>query len=194
MAEVKLPADTTRTLAHWVSRLRFDDLPQAVVETAKRQIIDTLAVAWAGSKAECVDPVRSVVAQIGGAPQARVWCFGDRLPATQAAFVNGMLAAALDFDTLHDRANVHSDGVVLPAVLALAEARGASGAELIVAVVAGGELMVRLGLAARSAPGWFYSSVFGAFGAAAGLARQCRGSDSGGGATGGHHCGRRSAY
>lgn len=174
MAGAKLPPDTTRTLARWVSALRFEELPNEVVVAAKRQIIDTLAVAWAGSKAESVDPVRTVIAQIGGAPQARVWCFGDRMPATQAAFVNGMLAAALDFDTLHDRANVHSDGVVLPAVLALAEARGASGAELIVALVAGGELMVRLGLAARSAPGWFYSSVFGAFGAAAAAANLLR--------------------
>lgn len=167
MAGAKLPADTTRALARWVSALRFDDLPSEVVAAAKLQTLDTLAVAWAGSRAESVDPVRSVIAGIGGAPQARVWCFGDRLPATQAAFLNAMLAAALDYDTLHDRANVHSDGVVLPAALALAECRGASGKALISALVAGGELMVRLGLAARSAPGWFYSSVFGAFGAAA---------------------------
>jgi 2-methylcitrate dehydratase PrpD len=169
-----LPQDTTRKLARWVSALRFEDLPSEVVAAAKLQILDMLAVAWAGSKAESVDPVRTVIAETGGAPQSRVWCYGDRLPATQAAFVNGMLAAALDFDTLHDRANVHSDGVVLPAVWALAEARGASGAELITALVAGGELMVRLGLAARSAPGWFYSSVFGAFGAAAAAANLLR--------------------
>ncbi|KQP19405.1 MmgE/PrpD family protein [Pseudorhodoferax sp. Leaf267] len=167
MANATLPADSTRLLARWVSSLRFEDLPGEVVTAARLQIIDTLAVAWAGSKAESVNPVRTAISDIGGTPQARVWCFGDRLPATQAAFVNGMLAAALDFDTLHDRANVHSDGVVLPAVFALAEARDASGSQMIAALVAGGELMVRLGLAAQSAPGWYYSSVFGAFGAAA---------------------------
>lgn len=174
MGGTRLPSDTTRTLARWVSALRFEDLPGEIAEAAKLQIVDTLGVAWAGSKAESVDQVRRVIADTGGAPQSRVWCFGDRLPATQAAFVNGMLAAALDFDTLHERANVHSDGVVLPAVMALAEVRGASGAELIAALVAGGELMVRLGLAARSAPGWFYSSVFGAFGAAAAAANLLR--------------------
>jgi 2-methylcitrate dehydratase PrpD len=162
-----LPFDTSRQLARWVSDLRYRDLPAEVVEAAKRQVTDTLAVAWAGSNAQSIDCVRAVIAQAGGTPQSLVWCFKDRLPATQAAFVNGMLTAALDFDTLHDRANVHSDGVVLPAVMALADARGASGAQVITALVAGGELMVRLGLAAPASKGWFYSSVFGSLGAAA---------------------------
>ena len=138
-----------------------------MVDAAKRQVVDTLSVAWAGTRAEGIDPVRTLIGRSGGVPEARVWCYGDRLPATQAAFVNGMLASALDYDSLHDRANVHTDGVVVPAVLAVADARGATGAQVITALVAGSELMVRLGLAAQSHPGWFYSSVFGAFGAAA---------------------------
>eukprot|EP01041_Mallomonas_annulata_P015122 gene15122-32076_t len=166
-----LPADTTRKFARWISGLRFDDLPVDVVAAAKRQVLDTVAVAWAGSSADGVDDVRQVVLACAGKPESRVWCYGDQLPATQAAFVNAMLASALDFDTLHDRGNVHSDGVVLPAVLALADARGASGQQLITALVAGGELMVRLGLAAGVSPGWFYSSVFGVFGAAAASAK-----------------------
>ena len=167
MAPPSLPPDASRTLARWVSGLRYQDIPGDVVELAKLQVLDTLGAAWAGSNAEGIDHVRSVVAQQGGAAESRVWCYGDRLPAPQAAFVNGMLAAALDVDSLHDRANVHSDGVIVPALFALAEARGASGKTLISALVAGGELAVRMGVAARSSPGWFYSSVFGVFGAAA---------------------------
>jgi 2-methylcitrate dehydratase PrpD len=166
-----LPADTTRKFARWISGLRFEDLPADVVTAAKRQVIDTVSVAWAGSSADGVDDVRQVVRACAGKPESRVWCYGDQLPATQAAFVNAMLASALDFDTLHDRANVHSDGVVLPAVFALADARGASGKQLITALVAGGELVVRLGLAAGVSPGWFFSSVFGVFGAAAAAAK-----------------------
>ncbi|SIR76345.1 2-methylcitrate dehydratase PrpD [Pseudacidovorax sp. RU35E] len=137
---------------------------------AKLQILDTLGAGWAGSNAESIDGVRNVVARQGGAGEARVWCYGDRLPATQAAFVNGMLAAALDVDSLHDRANVHSDGVIVPTLFALAESRGLSGSKVLSALIAGGELAVRLGIAAGRSPGWFYSSVFGVFGAAAGAA------------------------
>lgn len=168
---VALPVDTTRKFARWITGLRFDDIPSGVVEAAKRQVLDTVAVAWAGSSADGVDDVRQVIRASAGRPESRVWCFGDRLPATQAAFVNAMFASALDFDTLHDGANVHSDGVLLPALLALADSRGASGKQLITALVAGGELTVRLGLAAGVSPGWFYSSVFGVFGAAAASAK-----------------------
>jgi 2-methylcitrate dehydratase PrpD len=119
-----LPPDTTRTLARWVAGLRYEDLPAEAVRAAKRQILDTLGVAWAGTRAEGVEPLRSLFVRAGGAPEARVWCHGDMLPAGQAAFINAMLASALDFDSLHDRANVHSDGVILPCILALADARG----------------------------------------------------------------------
>lgn len=170
-SDASLPPDTTRTLARWVAGLRYADLPAEAVRSANRQILDTLGVAWAGTRAEGVDSLRALFVRTGGAPEARVWCHGDMLPAGQAAFINAMLAAALDFDSLHDRANVHTDGVILPCVLALADARGATGAQVITALVAGSELMVRLGLATRDQPGWFYSSVHGAFGAAAAASR-----------------------
>ncbi|HSH90887.1 MAG TPA: MmgE/PrpD family protein [Ramlibacter sp.] len=166
--------DTTRNVARWVTGLSYADLPADVVAAAKRQVLDTLAVAWAGTGADGIDNVRQVIDSCGGTAQSHVWCLGESLPATQAAFINAMLASALDFDSLHDRANVHSDGVVLPAIFALADARGANGEEVITALVAGGELVVRLGLAAGSSPGWFYSSVFGVFGAAAAAAKLLR--------------------
>jgi len=166
-----LPPDTTRQLARWIVDLRFENLPATTVAMAKRQVLDTLAVAWAGTRADSVEPLRKLIVRSGGVPEASVWCFGDRLPATQAAFLNGMLASALDYDSLHDRATVHPDAITLPALLALADARGASGRDVITALVAGNELMVRLGLAARSHPGWFYSSLFGVFGGVAAASR-----------------------
>jgi 2-methylcitrate dehydratase PrpD len=171
---IRVPPDATRTLAAWVAALRYEDIPSDVTALAKRHILDTLAVAWAATRADSVEAVRQFAVGQGGSAQATMWGFGDRLPVPQAALINGMLAAALDFDSLHDRATVHPDAVVLPAALALGEYKRASGRELIVALVAGNEIMVRLGLAARSHPGWFYSSVFGVFGAAAASARLLR--------------------
>ena len=166
--------DPARALAHWAAGLRYEDIPAPVIAQAKRLLLDTLAVAWAGAGAEGITPVREVIEAQQGRPEAGVWVFGTRLPATQATFLNGMLTAALDFDSVHDVATVHADAVVLPAVFALAEREGLSGREFLAAYVAGDEVMVRLGLGVQSYPGWFYTSVLGVFAAAAASARALR--------------------
>jgi 2-methylcitrate dehydratase PrpD len=76
----------------------------------------------------------------------------------------------LDFDDTHDFAVLHSGVSVIPSALALAEKEGASGKDLLTAVIAGYDVHSRLGFAAKVAPGisgWHYTSVFGVFGAAA---------------------------
>lgn len=167
-------ADPATALAQWAAQLRYEDIPAPVIAQAKRLLLDTLAVAWAGAGAEGITPVRTVIEAQQGRPESGVWVFGARLPATQATFLNGMLAAALDFDSVHDVATVHADAVVVPAVFALAEREGLSGREFLAAYVAGDELMVRLGLGIQSYPGWFYTSVLGVFAAAAASARALR--------------------
>ncbi len=161
-------------LAEWAARLRYEDLPPTVVAKAKALLLDTLSVGWAGSGAEGMAEMHALVQAQGGAGESRVWAFGGSLPATQAAFLNGSMAAALDFDSVHDLAGAHSDGVVIPAVLALAERERLSGREFLAAYAAGSEILVRLSLAVRARPGWFYSSVLGVFGAAAGASRALR--------------------
>ena len=131
-------------------------------------MLDTLAVAWAGTRAEGVEPLRALFVRSGGTPEARVWCYGDMLPATQAAFLNGdarggpgLRQPARPRERAQRRRGPARPSLPLPT-------RAAQRAQqVITALVAGSELMVRLGLATRSHPGWFYSSVFGAFGAAA---------------------------
>lgn len=158
-------------LAAWASSLRYDDLPPEVVARTKVLLLDTLAVGWAGSGAEGIDRLHELVRAQGGTAESSVWSFGGCVPATQAAFVNGAMAAALDYDSVHDVAGAHSDIVVIPAVLALAERGRLSGREFIAAYAAGSEVQVRLTLALQPRLGWFYSSVLGVFGAAAGAAR-----------------------
>lgn len=163
-----------RPLAAWVAGLRYEDLPPEAVAQAKRLLLDTLAVAWAGSSADGVGQLRGLALAQGGAAEAGLWVHGERVPAAQAALVNGVMAAALDFDSVHDTATVHADAVVLPAVLALAERERLDGRAFLAAYVAGDELLVRLGLAVQTHPGWFYTSVLGVFAAAAASARALR--------------------
>ena len=164
----------SRPIAEWVSGLRYEELPDAVVVRAKRLLLDTLAVAWAGSGADGIAGLHGLVTRQGGAPDSRLWAYGESVPAPQAAFLNGAMAAALDFDSVHDVATVHADSVVVPAVLAVAEQNALSGKEFLAAYVAGDEMLVRLGLAIETHPGWFYTSVLGVFAAAAAAGRALR--------------------
>jgi 2-methylcitrate dehydratase PrpD len=158
-------------LIDWAAQLRFEDIPQAIVAQSKRLLLDTLAVAWAGAGAQGVDAVRRFVTEQGGRPDSRIWGREERVPAPAAAWINGLRAAALDFDSVHDEATMHPDIVMVPVLLALADIVPMSGRQFIAAHVAGNELMVRLGLAAGRNPGWFLTSALGVFVSAAIAAR-----------------------
>ena len=158
-------------LAEWVAHLPYDAMPAQTVVCAKRLIIDALAVAWAGSRAIGLEPVHRLVVDQGGKPESRVWVSGELLPATSAAFLNGMYAAALDFDSVHDTATIHADIIVIPALLAMVDRIPMHGKEFLTTYVAASEMLIRLGLGAGPNPGWFLTSALGVFASAACCAR-----------------------
>jgi 2-methylcitrate dehydratase PrpD len=130
---------------------------------------DTLAVAWAGSDAPGMEQLRAGMAGAGSA-ESSLWGTGQRASTLDCAFLNGVAAAALDYDALHLDAVVHSDIVLLPAMLAIAERDHVDGKRFITALVGATDLMCRLGQATREHTGWFYTSIHGVFAAAAGCA------------------------
>ncbi len=96
------------------------------------------------------------------------------LPAANAAFANAMLCHGLDFDDTHSDSVSHVSTVVVPAALAVAEARGSTGSELLAAIVAGNEIVTRVGMATPGAfheRGFHPTAVCGIFGATAAAAR-----------------------
>lgn len=171
---VAAPTEISRDLAQHIAGLRYEDLPDYAVRAAKQFMLDTLAVAWAGSNSPGCADAHAMLADEGGRADGTVWAYGGKLPAPAAAFANSMFAAALDFDSLGRDAPSHVNIVVLPAALALAERRHVSGKEFLTALVAGSDLMCRLGVACESqgpSKGWFYTSVHGVFGSVAASAR-----------------------
>lgn len=158
-----------RLAAHLAS-VRYEDVPRPAIVAAKRVMLDTLAVAWAGSVAPGMPELRRGIAGAGAAESA-LWAAGTRASALDCAFLNGAAAAALDYDALHLDAVVHSDIVLLPALLAIAEREHVDGRTFIAALAAATDVMCRLGTATRAHSGWFYTSIHGVFGAAAGCAR-----------------------
>ena len=154
-------------LADYVLATNYDALPAEVVAASKRMMADTLACAWVGTGVAGVAEMDRLVSEEGGRPDSTLWGFGGRLPATSAAFLNGVTAAALDFDCLHLGALAHSPIVVLPAVMALAERQRCTGKEFLTAMTLGVEIHCRLGLATTDHSGWFYTSMHGVLAAAA---------------------------
>jgi 2-methylcitrate dehydratase PrpD len=165
--------DIVRDLADHAARMEFADLPRQTIDKAKMFILDTVGCAIAGTNAPGCIQVSDLFREFGGKPESCVIGSGFRLPSLHAAFVNGMLSHALDFDDVHDEAVIHSYAPVLPATLALAEARKEkTGRDLILATIIGADIVCRLGLAFdHSSIGFFPTSVCGALASAAASAK-----------------------
>lgn len=164
------PTGPTAALARWVAGLRYGDIPEPVRAHAQCEVLDTLAVGWAGTVAGGAEVIARIAAAQPAGTASRLWGRRGWARPAEAALLNGIAAAALDWDGVHP-SGVHAGAVILPAVLALAEARGASGPDLLTAYVAGAEAIARLGTAMKTQPGWFYSSVVGVFASAMACAR-----------------------
>jgi 2-methylcitrate dehydratase PrpD len=167
-------------LAAFAADVRYDSLPAAVQASIRERMLDTLGIALAASKLDTSEMARSVGNAWGGPAEATVVAFGDRMPASGAAFVNGVLAHSLDFDDTHLPSVLHPSASIVPAALAAGEAAGASSHETIAAAAAGYEVCIRTGMAAYDRKlgnsifferGWHATSICGTLAAAVVAAR-----------------------
>lgn len=163
--------DLARLFADNACGKRYDELPPAVIAATKTFVLDTLGAALAGSSAEGIAAGLGLVREAAGAPQATVLVFGDRLPATAAALVNGTMAQARDFDPVYEPGVLLPYGPIVAAALAAGELANASGKEFITAVALGTDLTCRLGRGVMSGLGWSRTATLGIFGAALACAR-----------------------
>lgn len=173
-ADCGLQAASTLTgaLAEHAVGTAFDAIPVAARDAARLFMLDTLAVAWAGSDAPGCREAHALLVDDGGRADSTLWAFGGRLPATAAAFINGMTSSALDYDSIGRGVAVHINIAVLPAALAIAQKTHAGGRELLAALVIGSDIVYRLGMALNKPNrGFHYTATLGAFGAAAAAAR-----------------------
>lgn len=161
--------DIAAVLARFACGLSLDDLSPSVIAATKVNVFDTLVCAIAGSGARGVAEARDLAIEWAGAPQATIFAFGNRVPAHHAAWVNGTMAHARDYDDTHDAVILHAGVSVIPAALAAAELRfGARGDDFIVGVAAGLETICRLGIATRIGiieSGFSFTPLFGHFAA-----------------------------
>lgn len=143
-----MPKGLARRLADFAIKAYGDGLAPAPAAASKASILDTIGVALAAGDEDAVRISIEVMTSQGGTPEATVLGKPLRLPAPSAAMINGTMAHALDFDDTHLPSVLHPSASVVPAVLAAAEAQGASGADTLVATAIGSEITCRLGMAA----------------------------------------------
>jgi 2-methylcitrate dehydratase PrpD len=164
-------ANETVRLAEYAAGLRFEDLPPNVVQRAKDCITDTVAVIVLGNGLLWSRIVTRYAQRVGTGGRSRILgAGGPTLHAPAAALANGALAHAFESDNLtKPGAGVHPGATLLPPALAIAQERGNSGRELITAVVAGFEVMYRIGYATKhsnESRGFHAPGTTGPFGAA----------------------------
>jgi 2-methylcitrate dehydratase PrpD len=144
-------ANETVRLAEYAAGLRYDDLPDPVVQRAKDCIADTAATIIYGRTLPWSRIIVAYAQRSGAAGRSRI--LGTDGPALQpaaAALANGALAHAFELDNLtKPGAGVHPGATLLPPALAAAQQHGGSGRDLIAAVVAGFEVMYRIGYATK---------------------------------------------
>ncbi len=136
-----------RRLADLADEVRRGGLPDELRADAARRVLDVLGNSLAATAQPPAAAVGELVREWGGEGRATGIGTGTRLPEPSAALLNGTLAHSLDFDDTHLPSVLHPSASVVPAALAVAEARGASGARLLDAIGVGVEVAVRVGMA-----------------------------------------------
>jgi aconitate decarboxylase len=166
-----MPAPLTRSLGEFISALRFEALPQAAIEVVRLGFTDCVAAMLAGASEPVARIVRESLGTRGAKGEARLGFGAERASAPEAALANGTAGHALDYDDVALAG--HPSVVLVPAVLAEAEALGADGRAAVTAYVAGYETWAHL-VERDPDPyhrkGWHPTAVMGPVAAAAAIA------------------------
>jgi 2-methylcitrate dehydratase PrpD len=165
----------SRDFAAFVAGLRYEDLPQAVIDRAKGVTLQALCSALVAHDMPASRQALALMQEeeAGGSGVATVLCHGAKLTKAGAAFVNAeSIFAGGKWDTF--RMLTHPGTAILPAALVAAEIAHASGREFLTAIAAAYEVMERM--AAEFIPtvmsrGFHAGPVFGIFGAAVAAAK-----------------------
>jgi 2-methylcitrate dehydratase PrpD len=158
-------------LARFLNQTRYGDLPPRAIEHAKMIIASTLSSAASGSRMDSARIIRELAKDRGGKPEATVWFDGAKLPLDQAARVNAMLSDAAASDDSDLRNVAHTGTTLTSTGLAIGERMGATGEDLLCAIVTGYEAAGRIGEAIGGGRQGFHASVIVAFGGAVAAAR-----------------------
>jgi 2-methylcitrate dehydratase PrpD len=165
----------SRQIAEHVASVRYDDIPAKAVEMAKLSLLDAIGVTLAASGlGEGCQAFVDLALESGGLGQSTIIGHGAKAPMLMAALANGAMAHAMDYEDAYEKSPMHPNAQLIPAVLALAEAQGATGREVLTALSVGCDLVCRLGVCLTTDPGdygWYTPPILGTIGSAAACAK-----------------------
>ena len=168
--DAKLPAiSLAEQLAGRIVRLRAGTLPAGVRAKCEDLLIDVVGLCLT---ARNEDYVAAALAGLDDNGPCTAIGHARTLTSAGAALVNGTAAHGEDFDDTFEGGPVHAGAVIVPAVLAACERHGRSGADALLAIAIGSEVMCRLSTVVPKAvhkAGFHPTAIFGAMGAAAGV-------------------------
>jgi 2-methylcitrate dehydratase PrpD len=162
------------TFAEFAAGLRRDTVPDAALHGTRRCLVDWWGGAVAGSVEAPATVLREALAP--GAGPARLLPWGDGADVRTAALVNATAAHTVEVDDIYSPGLYHPGVSVIGAALAVADSEGATGADLLVAIIAGYEVSNRIARAVNPAHYrlWHTTATVGFFGAAAAAASLMR--------------------
>ena len=174
-------ASLSDTICRHIAETPVFALSGTTREATGRAILDATGVMLAASGASPDVAPFIALAEATNGP-CSVLGVGTKSSASMAAFANGAMGHALDYEDAFDPAPCHPNAAAMPAAIAMAQqlsAEGApvSGAEFVAAIAVGCDLVCRMGLGLRQTmeeSGWYPPPILGAFGAAAAAARLAR--------------------
>jgi aconitate decarboxylase len=168
----------TRAIAQFVSQIKYDSIPNEVIQRIKLLILDSLGCALYGSSLEWSRILRATLAGVDSTRACCVWGTNELLSAPHAALINGTLIQSFELDDVHRQGVLHVGAVTLPPLLAITEIRpGLSGRDFLKSAVAGYEIGPRVGKCMgpqHIGQGWHSGATVGVFSAVSGAAAALR--------------------
>lgn len=161
-------APIREALATFAADTRDEDIPAAVRVRAVHHMLDSAGIALAASRQDFAQRTLNAMRGLAGDGPVPVFGMPARLPARDAAIVNGFLCHGLDFDDTHVAGIVHATSCMLPTVMSAAIMTGASGRAAVTAYLVGVEAAARLGMVAKGGfhqVGFHPTGMIGVFGA-----------------------------
>ncbi len=162
----------TQILSDFAAQLKFEDLPDKVIELTKMFIADYIAAAFAGYRvnSEVNSAVLSLIDEMGGAEQSSVIFSPKKYPISNAAFINALYSHGADMDDGNRKAAGHIGAHVLSSVFALSETLSVTWREVFTAIKVGYEMFNRLAGASQPSlynKGFHSTSIAGSVACAA---------------------------
>jgi len=140
------PPRSSAALAAFAAELRYADIPAAVLARCEDFFLDALASMLAGSRARAVQAVKRYAVAMGPTDGPSEDLVARRMTTPLfAAMVNAAAVHVVEQDDVHNGSVFHPAAVVFPPVLAVAQALGASGRDVLTAAVVGYEVGIRVG-------------------------------------------------